>query len=71
MSKMFEDTDMMECPICHVSGFDCKLTDSQLFIGYKCYHHKFIFGLATPCIFIMFTRIVFFFLRNKKKIELK
>ena len=52
---MFEDRGMMEHPICRVSGLDCKLTDSPLFVRYKSYHYQnFISGLATPGILIVF-----------------
>ena len=42
---MFEDRDIMKHSICPVSGLDCYL------------HHKFISGLATPGIFIVFTGV--------------
>ena len=35
MSKIFEDSGMIEHPICPVSGLDCKLTDYPLFVRYK------------------------------------
>ena len=67
MSKMFEDRDMMEHPICPVSELDCKLINSLLFVDIKSYyHHKFISGLAIPGIFIVFTGVVFFLKRKEK-----